>query len=219
MRRERPVLALIMALIAVALGIVILFQNPENPERGMVFGGHEWRILYMDYGNNAALIITENIIETRPFHHRWTSMTWEESDIRQYLNTEFLKTFTEYERERILPTNVINEDNPWFHTPGGSDTLDYIFLLSIREAEDLFYDMPDRIAIYSPAASWWQFWNRNGAPLRWWLRSPGMFGFAAYVGDNGFVRLGGGNVDGSHPHDYRGGDGFGLRPALWIRME
>lgn len=38
------------------------------------FGGYNWRVL--DIQNNTALIITEDIIEQRPYHDAYKDITW-----------------------------------------------------------------------------------------------------------------------------------------------
>ena len=110
------------------------------------FGGHNWRVL--DVWGNSALIITENIIGHRMFHNSLSSVTWETSEIRQFLNGTFLYTFPESDRQRVLETVVINNSNPWdftdwggnARTSGGNDTIDRVFLLSIDEVLWYFGD-------------------------------------------------------------------------------
>ncbi|MCL2377760.1 MAG: DUF6273 domain-containing protein [Defluviitaleaceae bacterium] len=81
------------------------------------FGNHYWRVLEV-FDDNTALIITENVIESGAgiFHNTWGSLqsvTWEDSDIRAHLNSEFLYTFTTEEQNRILPTHVHTPRNEW----------------------------------------------------------------------------------------------------------
>lgn len=102
------------------------------------FGGYTWRVLdiYQDY----ALIITQEIIMLRAYHNTHEPVTWETSDMREFLNTEFYAGFSEEERARIRETEVINVDNRWYGTPGGNDTTDKIFLLSLEETVMYFGD-------------------------------------------------------------------------------
>ena len=103
------------------------------------FGNHDWRVL--DVQGNRALIITEYVIGLRWYHYELTNVTWETSDIRRYLNSTFLNSFSEVERRQIIETTVINSDHPWdwsdwsspywyAFTPGGNNTIDKIFLLT-----------------------------------------------------------------------------------------
>ena len=67
-------------------------------------------------------------------------MTWEDCALRAWLNDDFLNAaFTEAEQEHIAVTNVVNEDNPIFGTPGGNDTSDKIWLLSLGDIEKYFH--------------------------------------------------------------------------------
>ena len=55
------------------------------------FGKYQWRVL--DIKDNAALIITDKIIEQRSYHNKYVEITWAESSLREYLNNEFYNTF------------------------------------------------------------------------------------------------------------------------------
>ena len=64
------------------------------------FSRYEWRVL--DIQENAALIITEEVIERRPYHNILMDITWADCDMRKYLNGEFYDKFTENEKSRII---------------------------------------------------------------------------------------------------------------------
>ncbi|MEG0775510.1 DUF6273 domain-containing protein, partial [Clostridium sp.] len=57
----------------------------------IVLDRYEWRIL--DIQNNTALIITEDIIEQRPYHDAYKDITWADCALRKYLNGEFYDKF------------------------------------------------------------------------------------------------------------------------------
>ena len=105
------------------------------------FGGFSWRVL--DVQDGKALIITEDIVEWRPYNIDYTAVTWETCSLRKYLNGEFLKRFTQENQDKIIETKIENPDNLWYGTPGGNSTLDKIFLLSIDEADRYFGDSGD----------------------------------------------------------------------------
>jgi hypothetical protein len=52
----------------------------------ITFGGYEWRAL--DIQGNAALIITEYIIEQRSYNDVYKDITWADCSPRNYLNGE-----------------------------------------------------------------------------------------------------------------------------------
>ncbi|MBR1455122.1 MAG: hypothetical protein IJ593_10860, partial [Lachnospiraceae bacterium] len=128
----------------------------------------------------------------------YVDITWENSTIRKWLNSEYINTiFSKKEQVSILTTDVINNDNAKYGTKGGKNTKDKLFLLSIDEVNKYFSSDNQRVATY-----------KGGSSYRWWLRSPGgLQNFAAYVYSNGGLYENG---------DYVYKD-FVVRPALWVR--
>ena len=63
------------------------------------FNNYNWRVLEVQ--NSNALIITENVIEKRPYNIQSTDITCETSTQRKYLNSEFFQKFTNEEQNRI----------------------------------------------------------------------------------------------------------------------
>jgi hypothetical protein len=180
-----------------ALTNITMANNEVKTGSLLHFGGAFWRVL--DVQGERALIISEDVLESRAYHSEWTEITWEHSDIRAYLNGEFYNRFNSTDQNKIVETTVINSNNPTHGTPGGNDTTDKIFLLSIDEAQTYFTDDASRIAV-----------NANGEARSWWLRSPGNYSIdAAYVYRDGNV-----NVNGNCVYNYFGG----VRPALWLNL-
>ena len=201
------------------------------------FDSYDWRIL--DIQGNQALIITDRIIMHSTYHHASEAVTWEASEIRQWLNSEFFASFSPADRARIVETYVVNDDNPWdfvewgghHNTPAGNNTRDRIFLLSIDEALRYFGDSGlvaigstmgtnerdasaygglQGWAIYDQYNGARRAWDLEGSDYWWWLRSPGFLpDYAAIVYNNGRLLLGGYNV-----FWFAGG----VRPALWLSL-
>lgn len=70
-------------------------------------------------------------------------VNWETSDFRDWLNHTFYnKVFNDREKSSILKSKIKNEKNAYGGT--GADTEDYVFLLSIEEAEKYFDSDEDR---------------------------------------------------------------------------
>ncbi|MFD2033969.1 DUF6273 domain-containing protein [Belliella marina] len=86
----------------------------------ITFGNYSWLILELE--DNRKLIVTKDIIELRWYHTIFVDVTWAESEIRRYLNTDFYGTFNQNEKEKIIQVVNRNPDNPWFGTKGGADT-------------------------------------------------------------------------------------------------
>ena len=70
-------------------------QNHPKPNEKMKFGDNWWRILaIVNFTNDqrAALLLSENVLEQRPYHEN-NGVTWEDCDLRRYLNGEFYDRF------------------------------------------------------------------------------------------------------------------------------
>ena len=149
-------------------------------------------------------------------------ITWEESNLREYLNNEFFYSFSYEERQRILLSHVCNPSNEWFSTRGGNNTTDYIFLLSISEVVRYFGDS-GLLDNPNPPVYGMRQWllsdeynparianDINGEAVIWWLRSPGFdLDFTATVYRDGSI-----NLDGRAANL----DNIGIRPALLISL-
>ena len=128
------------------MGEVIKFGNyPQDKD------GTEKPIKWIVMKNegNQVLLLSKYVLDTKPYNKELEKVTWETSDIRQWLNNEFYTTaFNKAEKVKIQTSLIKNEDNSEHGTSGGNDTEDKVFLLSEKEA-------------------------------MWWLRSPGSDSYGA----------------------------------------
>ena len=181
------------------------------------FGNYNWRALAVQDGQ--ALLLMERIWDFRPFHRTGGDIIWQNSSLRRELNNEFLNSFSEEDRAKIIRTQNSNPNNPWYNTIGGNDTEDYIFVLSLEELVKYFGDSgqlrnrPEYVAFWisdqyndSRIA-----YDENGVASFWWLRSPGFDNRRAVdvtSFDGSVIMYGNGVVD----------HGSGVRPALWVNI-
>ncbi|MBQ2900042.1 MAG: M56 family metallopeptidase [Oscillospiraceae bacterium] len=198
------------------------FENPNRPSVGnrkgdiVTFGNYngelEW--LVIGEGEGKLLLITKDCIEALPYHENRKKITWENSDIRRWLNEDFIESaFSEEEKTMISETVLKNPDNKrMFGAIGGNSTTDMVFLLSHDEVLEYF---PDGWNIYTeptPAAEknlykditdgreyWW-----------WWTRSPGLGQDMATIVNGVTFGIG----DDGIPVEYK----CGIRPAIWINV-
>ncbi|MBQ8086615.1 MAG: hypothetical protein IJ232_10980 [Lachnospiraceae bacterium] len=223
-------------------------NNPRTAEDGTVtwdkiqFGSYpqdmkemtktpiKWRILDIDSEGNAFLLADE-ALDCKPYNTERTECTWETCTLRDWLNgtdgyadneSAFINAaFTSEERESIISTNVVNIDNPSYHTAGGNNTTDKVYLLSIQEASNTSYGFAATFDSNSTTrqAKATDYAKSNGAYVDksdstagncyWWLRSPGVdTNYAA------FVIFDWGYYDGSYVND----DYIAVRPALHINL-
>ena len=175
--------------------------DPENGKEPI-----EW--LVVDENEEGSLYIAKDGLENVPYQDEKEDTSWEESDVRRWLNSTFLDTaFTAEEKERILLTTNSNEDNPDHGTEGGGDTEDYVFLLDVQETNKYFPNAEDRIIAPTKTA------EKSGVMLvhdnsLWRLRTPGRTkGHAVVVLTTGEYDYCGLNVS------Y---DLACIRPAMWV---
>lgn len=197
------------------------------------FGRYDWRVL--DIKNNAALIITEGIIELRAYHDVYRDTTWAYCALRKYLNGSFYDAFREADQSRIISVINKNPHNPWYGTEGGEDTRDSVFLLSIEEAVCKYFgDSSSKLLNRGKNQMYWfQRKDENnikraatseGYSWWWWLRSPGRNNVkAVYVHGDGNIGIQGNNIlkcnISSCFHPLNGDNRGGVRPALWLNMQ
>jgi len=177
-----------------------------------------WRVLAVE--DDRVLVIAASIIEFRPYNTKYVDITWDQSTLRHWLNDSFYDGLPTSMRNHALTTPLTNCNNPSRGTPGGSDTEDKVFLLSLDEAQEYFTSDKDRQAGIGLSAETIKIINeryridlekdaRKRGGGFWWLRSPGYFAyFAAVVTTEGGVGSDGLDVD----------MGYGVRPALWLSL-
>ena len=183
-----------------------------------IFGNYcgediEWRVL--DVRDGASLLVSDKVIERRQYHRELVNNTWSGCSLRFWLNGEFLDTaFSATERARILKVDISNDGNEGYGTPGGPNTRDCVFCLSVDEVNHYFDHhagslicFPTKHAQYGKLGEAGLWTNDNGA-CRWWLRSPGGYtAGAVYVDSIGSIPKNGTPIDNWN---------VGVRPALWL---
>ncbi len=141
-------------------------DEPESPI--------DWIVLKKTASN--LFLISKYALTTRSYHNREMPITWEGSEMRRWLNKEFFNSaFTDEEKKSILHSTVPAHKNPKERTDSGNDTKDYVFLLSIPEAEQLFASDVDRICTVTEYAKNHSCDSRCyfNDHIEWWLRTPG----------------------------------------------
>uniref|UniRef100_UPI00386F2BD4 DUF6273 domain-containing protein n=1 Tax=Succinimonas sp. TaxID=1936151 RepID=UPI00386F2BD4 len=166
----------------------------------------EWLVL--EAKGNEALLISRHALDCRKYHENYRDITWEQCDLRRWLNNDFLKAaFSAEEQKRIKVTHLENECNPKYRISAGNPTDDRIFCLSLAEAERYFKNDGDRQCRSTGRArnQGASVDNGNGCCI-WWLRTPGNDRYyASFVKSGGALYLNGCNVDFAN---------YAVRPAL-----
>ena len=161
----------------------------------------QWQILAKK--GNRILAISRFALDKRQYSTGKSGTTWENSDIRDWLNdTFFSKVFSQTERSMIVET-TINTERAVFDK-NSVQTRDKVFLLSVPEAQHYFPRDEKRNCKLT------QFAARKRGKDGWWLRSRGeKSNYAAVVSD-----LGGRILESGSPADMS----HAVRPAIWIEL-
>lgn len=193
----------------VDVGDEIVFGRFEQ-DNDMENGPEEIVWIVVGKEENRLLLLSKYCLDNQPYHSKNGSVTWEESLMRSWLNGEFCDAvFTAPEQMLLEETELVNRDNTRYGTPGGANTVDRVFLLSVDEVKTYLTHSQcyGQVTAYADARD---CYNNASGYAYWWLRTPGVYGRdAMYVGPNGEYSLYGYVVN-----RYR----WALRPAVWIDL-
>jgi len=201
--------------------LYILEDHESSIKSGKKFhvtiGGIDWIILNVQ--GSKILLITDRVIDNRPYHQLGNYTTWEFCSLRQYLNNDFYNKLGAV-KAVVTETRNYNPNNLWHGISGGNSTTDKIFLLNLDEVCCYFGDSTANYKRKGSTGSNHYLTDGNDAIRRakdvsgkaywWWLRSPGSYSsYAAYIDGKGSVFVSGNDV---------GRDSGGVRPAMWINL-
>ncbi len=139
-------------------------EAADGPER------IEWIVL--DVCADTAILLSRYVLDAQYFQESGQA-TWENSDIRAWLNNEFRSVaFDPSESARVERYRATADANPYYDTDQGNDAYDYVWLLSSAETEKYFPLKSDRMAAPTPyayALGWYPYRDA----VRWALRTVG----------------------------------------------
>lgn len=189
------------------VGDIIYFGNYEQDN--ILDNGKEkieWLVLAKE--GNYLVVISHKILDRRAYHTDDVKITWENCELRKWLNSDFLNSaFTKSEQQKI-PTITAQTSgrNVKYTTDGGNDTQDKVFCLSYEEISTFLSNKASRTAERTP----YQMYGRDGGSS-YWLRTPGDHGneTAMKVLSDGRFDLDGNFVE---------MDFIGVRPAICIEI-
>ena len=201
------------------------YQQSSDGNGGYNIDPIKWRVL--ENAGGQLFLLSDQNLDVKPYNSSSTSITWEKSTIRSWLNgyeasennsgTDYSSNnfidaaFSSVEKVAIADTYVYNKTqsngisnpNPFYSTSGGEDTTDRIFLLSIEEANNRNYfpnanGNDSRKSTNTAYVASYSGMYGVGEADSWWLRSPGRYAYyAAYVNFGGDVDDTGDYVDGT----------------------
>ena len=185
-------------------GDIILFGAYEQD--GVQDNGVEkiaWKVL--EKTDNQLLLVSVYILDAKEFHEKADGATWEESAVKQWLQSEFYQeAFSKTEQK-----NIVNGD-------AGT-----VFLLSLEEVQRCFsveksnvylQEVSDNRLVAEPTeyAKQQGIWESKGNSC-WWLRSAGkLSGTAVEITEDGSIYL----LGSEYNYCYNG-----IRPAIRLEVK
>jgi hypothetical protein len=188
-----------------------------------------WRVLQNSGGE--LLLLSEYLLDCKRYHNTYTAITWQDCDLRCWLNGDFYNAAFNADEQALIQTTHCTDNGE-----GSPDTDDKVFLLSIAEVDRLTEQLgkdfrrgrgtefakikkADGCHLYVmdknvPAdyiteggktygCSWW--WLRNQGSLK---ESGSDHSRAVFIGTRASIR-----------HYARvNRDGYGVRPALILKV-
>lgn len=165
----------------------------------------EWEVL--EVTGDKAFIISKNILDYELYENKWDSgkVTWEESDLRNWLNGYFYDiAFVDSEKEIILESEVINSSE--FLMTNDTETIDKIFCISLDEWLKYFSESKE-----IPLTTKYAEEDASEVNNCYWLRTPGAswgnYGSQCIANGDGWWEEHSVIVD------------TGVRPAMWIEIK
>lgn len=198
-------------------GDTVYFGNYEQD--GNTKNGKEaiaWVVL--EKAGDKLLLCSLYGLDYQKYSEEKEDTTWETSNMRQWLNTEFAEeAFTKEEMAFITTTEVSTGDNEHYNsTPYGNETKDKLFLLSLSEVKKYFPTAEKRLASPTDFAVKQGVYQSNkrlsgNFTCCWLLRTPGSDGTqVAYVNYDGELHYSGASVNTR---------GATFRPTIWIEIQ
>ena len=93
------------------------------------FGSYEWYVYARE--DNVISVLCKDSVKTRTYHSSNSKMTWENRDLRKWLNGEFYDQFSSDEKKFIVKTHLKTPWNlPFLPEAGNRQMTTYFFFPS-----------------------------------------------------------------------------------------
>ena len=188
-----------------------------------------WHILKKS--KNRALLITEDIIDVRPFHNNDEDVSWSDSDLRKWLNDIFYnEAFSEEEKKyiynykitddlRFFNDNFVKKDDDYIRVNNLGKSNDKVFLLSLLEMIVYFNTATiDKQVLYPSLSRYAENKYKNisnnecnDSICSYWTRNTSS--------KNGENRADSVDEKGNYNYSYKkvNNDLVGVRPVIWVK--
>ncbi|MBQ8538722.1 MAG: TIR domain-containing protein [Ruminococcus sp.] len=175
----------------------------------------EWRVL--DVEDDKMFVLSEYVLDCQPVYLGNDDYTWETSDLRKWLNSNFVSKAFNKKGEKLILDLAISESVVSFvehddYENSEETTTDKVFLLSYEEMNKYLKDTKDRECIATKYAEKQGVHRANNGNCYWWLRTNP---------DNRKCRTI--NVDylgvAANEGEFGTAKDIGVRPAMWIELK
>ena len=168
----------------------------------------EWIIVDKNEEIKTELLISKYALERKKYNDVYASTTWQKSDIRKWLNSEFYsEAFENVGSKFILSSPVDNHKNPNYKTAEANVTYDKIFLPSYDEIKKYLNDEQRRCKPTKHFKDVGGYVDKYGY-VDWWSRTAGdADNHVLYVSSDGDIEMKG---------DYVTTDDFAVRPMIRV---
>lgn len=179
----------------------------------------EWIVL--DKKENEMFVVSKYALLKKRFDGDSIEVTWENSEMREWLNNSFLEeTFSATEQKMISTTKISNGGNSVHPLYQGKDTWDKVFLLSSDEVQKYFTSNEERQCKPTiQAMPQGKKEHEDNATCAWLLRTIVNKDYGDFTGAHYRYVIG---VRGNGSIDFEGGTPLGgtdgIRPAMWIDL-
>ncbi len=153
------------------------YEQDNNLENGKE--EIEWTVIDIRLGS--ALLLSNKVLDGKPYNDPMDYVTWDKSSIREWLNDEFYnEAFSKEAQSLILNTTSSSDYNPNYKDAYGNTVTDKVFLLTGEEANTYITSSEERKRMpteYAKANGCFQ--NKDDKKCMWWVRTPGLSNYYA----------------------------------------
>ena len=163
-----------------------------------------WRVLDTDEANGRVLAVSEFGLYTMKYNRTNKTTAWGDTDVRDWLNSSFLSSFTPEELEKVIITSVSGSSDRFFLLDAGQ-------ISRYLSSPYLCYATPWALLYGEEGA----YVNDQTGASSWLVRTDVATKRIAWVGGAGMLY----SPEGKKGVNYLTSKDNVVRPAMWVRKE
>ncbi len=155
--KKHLIIAVVIFFAAIAFLVFSIFDEPppaEGEDNVIKLGGDSEKIewIVIERNKDYWTLLSKNCFDARPYQttiEKGKKLTWEKSTLKEWLNGEFVKNFSEEERNALFE-----------FSEGG-----FVTLLNIKQAKKLEKENKDLMVCHTDS-------QEKSEAKEWWLQTP-----------------------------------------------